>query len=91
MGEWAPFWVSLLSVLFIAVVILIKLEVIRKGLLFSHKNEVTGVGDHVTIASGVKLITHDGGHESSGINLTNIHILILVAEFMIGFFHKIIA
>ncbi|PRS01942.1 hypothetical protein C6W24_06845 [Bacillus atrophaeus] len=76
--------------MFIAVVILIKLK-IRKGLLFSHKNELTGVGDHVTIASGVKLITHDGGHESTGINLTNIHILILVAEFMIGFFHKIIA
>lgn len=52
--------------IFIGVAILIKLEDPKGPVIFTQ-DEVTGVGDHATIASGVKLITHDGGHESSGI------------------------
>ncbi|MCY7945819.1 hypothetical protein P8891_02990 [Bacillus atrophaeus] len=52
--------------MFIGVAILIKLED-PKGPVILTQDEVTGVGDHATIVSGVKLITHDGGHESSGI------------------------
>ncbi|GED01429.1 sugar transferase [Bacillus atrophaeus] len=51
--------------MFIGVAILIKLEDPKGPVIFTQ-DEVTGGGDHVTIASGVKLITHDGGHESSG-------------------------
>ncbi|WP_445429869.1 hypothetical protein [Bacillus atrophaeus] len=46
--------------------ILINLEDPKGPVIFTQ-DEVTGVGDHVTITSGVKLITHDGGHEFSGI------------------------
>ncbi|MCY8520380.1 hypothetical protein [Bacillus atrophaeus] len=51
--------------MFIGVAIFIKLEDPKGPVIFTQ-DEVTGVGDHATIASGVKLITHDGGHESSG-------------------------
>ncbi|WP_326938336.1 hypothetical protein [Bacillus atrophaeus] len=42
MGEWAPFGVSLLSVLFIAVVILIKLEDPEGPVIFTQERSDWG-------------------------------------------------